>query len=230
MPAGVKKIGDFTAVTFKIGTGETKTDRDWLKKKKEHYEKEWIKNGAKILRKIEETCGNTFPEMAKEDGIIVLLHKKMLDNQLEGILADDNPLEINLFLAKSDSLDTLKTLLMRMLVYSFVQQQYEFHFRMREQTLFEDILADELLAAKVGLIVMGRKLGRANCAKALELAIRQTVYRLSKKQAQNALIDMAFDYFQEYPANKKQKVDILTSREGLIAKLLELLPKTVNPE
>jgi NAD dependent epimerase/dehydratase family enzyme len=117
-----------------------------------------------------------------------------------------------------------------MLVYSFVQQQYEFHFRMREQTLFEDILADELVAAKAGLIVMGRKLGRANCAKALEQAIQQTVYRLSKKQAQNTLIDMACNYFQEYPANKKQKVDILTSREELIAILLELLPKTINPE
>jgi pyruvate-formate lyase len=154
----------------------------------------------------------------------------MPDNQLEGILADDNPIEINLFLAKNDAPDTLKTLLVRMLVYSFVQQQYEFHFRMREQTLFEDILADELVAAKAGLLVMGRKLGRANCAKALEQAIQQTVYRLSKKQAQNALIDMAYNFFQEVPANKKQKVDILTSREELIAKLLELLPKTVNPE
>lgn len=168
--------------------------------------------------------------MAKQEGIIVILHKKMLDNQLEGILADDNPIEINLFLVKSDSPDTLKTLLVRMLVYSFVQQQYEFHFRMREQTLFEDILADELVAAKAGLIVMGRKLGRANCAKALEQAIQQTVHRLSKKQAQNALIDMAYNYFQEYPANKKQKVDILASREELIAKLLELLPKIATPE
>jgi hypothetical protein len=191
---------------------------------------EWTKNGIKLLRRIEETCGNTFPEMAKQEGITVILHKKMHDNQLEGLLADDNPIEINLFLTKSDNTDTLKTLLVRMLVYSFVQQQYEFHFRMREQTLFEDILADELVAAKAGLIVMGRKLGRANCAKALEQAIQQTVYRLSKKQAQNTLIDMACNYFQEYPANKKQKVDILTSREELIARLLELLPKTINPE
>lgn len=230
MPAGVTKIGDFPAVTFKIGTGETKTDKDWLKKKKESYEKDWNKNGLKILKKIEESCCDTFPEITKKEGIIIVLHKKMLDNQLEGILADDNPIEINLFLTKSDSPDTLKTLLVRMLVYSFVQQQYEFHFRMREPTLFEDILADELVAAKTSLIVMGRKLGRANCAKALDQAIQQTVYRLSKKQAQNTLIDMAYSYFQDYPANKKQKVDILTSREELIEKLLELLPKTVNPE
>jgi hypothetical protein len=230
MPAGVKKIGDFPTVTFKIGTGETKTDREWLKKKKESYEKDWIKNGLKILKKIEETCGNTFPEMTKQEGIMIVLHKKMLDNQLEGILADDNPFEINLFLAKNDSPDTLKTLLVRMLVYSFVQQQYEFHFRMTEPTLFEDILTDELIAAKTGLIIMGRKLGRANCTKALDQAIQQTVYRLSKKQAQNTLIDMAYTFFQEQPANRKQKVDILTSREELIAKLLELLPKTAKSE
>jgi hypothetical protein len=183
----------------------------------------------KILKKIEEACGNTFPEMTKQEGIIVVLHKKMLDNQLEGILADDNPIEINLFLAKNDSPDTLKTLLVRMLVYSFVQQQYEFHFRMTEPTLFEDILTDELIAAKTGLIIMGRKLGRANCTKALDQAIQQTVYRLSKKQAQNTLIDMAFTFFQEQPANRKQKVDILISREELIANLLELLLKIAIP-
>jgi hypothetical protein len=227
----VTEIDDFPLVTFKIGNGETKIDRDWLKKKKDSFEKDWNKNGLKILRKIEDCCGNTFPDTAKQEGITVVLHKKASDNKIEGVLDDENPLEISLFLAKNDTNTTLKMLFVRMLVYSFIQQQYEFHFRMREQTLFEDILADELVALKFSFIVMGKKLGRANCTKALEQAVEQTVYRLSKKQAQNKLVDFTYNFFQELPAiNKKQKIDILTSREQLIAKLLELLPKTVNLE
>jgi hypothetical protein len=118
-----------------------------------------------------------------------------------------------------------------MLVYSFVQQQYEFNFRMTDPTLFEDILADELVTQKVSFLVLGKKLGKANCTQALQQAIAQTVYRLSKKQAQTLLVEMAYKYFEDSQAkNRKQKIDILTSREELIAKLLELLPKTVNPE
>jgi hypothetical protein len=227
----VTEIDDFPAVCFKIGNGASKSDREWLKKKKEVYEKDWSKNGPKILRKIEDCCNSTFPEIAKQEGIVVLLHKKLADNQLDGILSEENPLEINLFLSKTDTINNLKTLLVRMLVYSFVQQQYEFHFRMTEPTLFEDILADELVAQKVSFLVLGKKLGKANCTQALQQAIAQTVYRLSKKQAQTKLVEMAYKYFEDPQAkNRKQKIDILTSREELIAKLLELLPKTINPE
>lgn len=225
------EIDDFPPVTFKIGNSATKSDRDWLKKKKEYYEKEWSKNGTKMLRKIEDSCGTSFPDTSKQEGIVVLLYKKMPENQINGLLNDENPLEVSLFLGKTDTNNTLKELLVRMLVYSFIQQQYEFHFRMREQTLFEDILADELVALKVSFMVMGKKLGRANCTIALEQAIAQTVFRLSKKQAQNKLVDLTYNFFQEtLVKSKRQKIDILTSREELIAKLLELLPKTVNSE
>lgn len=217
------------ALTFKLGASVVKSDREWLKKKKELLEKDWSKNGSKIIRKIEDSCGCVFSEVARQEGIKVLLNRRLADNQLDGILSDENPLEIHLFIARTDSINALKMLLTRMLVYSFIQQQYEFHFRIREQTLFEDILADQLLAAKVSLIVEGKKLSRAHCAKAVQQAIEQTVYQLSKKKAQNTLSQFAYDFFQEYPAKSKQKVDILTSREELIDKLLELLPRAANP-
>ena len=61
--------------------------------------------------------------------------------------AEKNPLEINLFLAKNDNTNSMKETLVNMLTHSFIQQKYQFHFRIREQTLFEDILADEFVAS-----------------------------------------------------------------------------------
>ena len=223
------KINDFPPVTFKIGNGETKSDREWLKKKKEYFEKLWGTSGPKILRKIEEACGDTFTNTSKQDGIIVLLHKKTPKSGIDGALNEENPLEINLFLVKSDATDALKELLVRTLAHSFIQQQYEFHFRMREQTLFEDILADELVTSMVSFTVLGRKLGKANCAEALDQAIEQTVYRLSQKAARTKLVDTLYGFFQEQPAKtKNQKNDVLANREELISKLLEFLPKNLN--
>jgi hypothetical protein len=212
-----------------LGTGETKNDREWLKKKKETYEKDWTKSGVKILKKIEDSCGYTFPDTAKQEGIVVILHKKPPVDQISGLISDENPLEVNLFLAKNDTQDTLKQLLIRMLVSSFIQQQYEFHFRMREQTLFEDILADELLALKVSFSIAGRKLTRSTCAEALDQAVAQTVYRLSQKAARNKLVELLHSHFEDTPIKaKKDERDILAVREELVAKLLELLPKSVN--
>ncbi len=48
---GVIKIDDFPPVMFRIGNGQTKNDRTWLKKKKEYFEKIWSKNGAKFSKK-----------------------------------------------------------------------------------------------------------------------------------------------------------------------------------
>jgi hypothetical protein len=223
------KIDDFPPVTFKIGNGETKSDREWLKKKKEYFEKLWGTSGSKILRKIEEACGDSFTNTSKQDGILVLLHKKTPKSGVCCVLNEENPLEINLFLAKSDATDSLKELLVRTVTHSFIQQQYEFHFRMREQTLFEDILADELVTSMVSFTVLGRKLGRANCAEALDQAIEQTVYRLSQKTARTKLVDELYGFFQDQLAkNKNQRNDVLASREELISKLLEFLPKTDN--
>jgi len=124
--------------------------------------------------------------MSKEKGILVLLYKKTPQTRY-GQLKENNPLEINLYLSKTDNSSVAKELLIRMLVHSFIWQQYEYRFRNREQTLFEDILADEYITSAVTFMVLGRKLGRANCAKALEQAIEETVYRLSQKQAQTSL-------------------------------------------
>ncbi len=231
MSAGVIAIDDFPAVVFKIGNGETKNDREWLKKKKDFFEKIWSRNGPKILSKIEVCCGDTFTNTAKQDGILILLHKKTPKNQTSGILNEDNPLEISLFLTKNDTAVLLKELLVRMLVHSFIQQQYEFHFRIREQTLFEDILADEFVTSMISYMVLGKKLGRANCATALDQAIEATVYRLSQKAARSKLVYTLYSFFQESPAKTKNlKTDILARREELISKLLEFLPKNVDIE
>jgi hypothetical protein len=224
----VYQIDDYPSVTFKIGIGETKNDREWLKKKKEYFEKMWSKNGQKVLRKIEDSCGDAFTNTSKQNGILVLLQKKVPKNR-NGVLKEDNPLEITLFLTKNDTAKAMKELLVRMLTHSFIQQQYEFHFRIREQTLFEDILADEFVTSMVSFMVLGRKLGRANCAKALDEAIDETVYRLSQKTTKNKLVNVLYDFFQEYPEKiKKRETDILENREELISKLLEFLPKKVN--
>lgn len=228
---GVIEIDDAPPVTFKLGTGETKNDREWLKKKKEFYEKNWKKTGPKILKKIEDLCGESFPQKAKKDGIVVVLHKKNPKSIVNAFLNEQAPLEVHLFLGRNDTTAALKELLVRMLTQSFIHQQYEFHFRIREQTLFEDILADELVTSKISCLVMGRKLGRANCAKALDEAMEQTVYRLSQKTARDTLTDFTYKFFQDSQAKgKQQKTDVLANREELIAKLLELLPKTAIDE
>jgi hypothetical protein len=117
-----------------------------------------------------------------------------------------------------------------MLAHSFIQQQYEFHFRIREQTLFEDILADEFVTSIVAFMVLGRKLGRAkNCTVALDQAVQETVYRLSQKTTRNRLVNELYSFYQEYPDKiRKRQVDLLENREELILKLLRFLPKNVN--
>jgi hypothetical protein len=226
----VIEIDDFPSVAFRIGNGETRNDRAWLKKKKEYYEKMWSRNGTKILRKIEEYCGDTFTNTSKLNGITILLHKKGLDKRV-GFLEEENPLEINLFLTKNETNVAMKELLVRLLTHSFIQQQYEFHFRIREQTLFEDILADEFLATTIGFMVLGRKSGRANCAKALDEAVSETVYRLSQKATRKRLVNELYDFSQEnLSRGEKHKADILEKREELVLKLLKFLPKNVNFE
>jgi hypothetical protein len=200
----------------------------WLSKKKECYEKTWKTGGPKILRKIEEACGDNFTDTAKEKGILVLLHKKTPETRY-GTLKEENPLEISLYLSKADNTNTAKELLVRMLVHSFIWQQYEFHFRDRIQTLFEDILADEYVASMVTFTVLGRKLGRANCAKALEQALEETVYRLSQKQIQGRLVDLMYSFFQEGNSKTpKKRQDVLECREELVLKLLTFLPKNIH--
>jgi hypothetical protein len=226
----VSEIGNFPQVTFRIGNGETKTDREWLKKRKEFFEKMWVKNGFKILQRIEDICGCMFTAPSREEGIVVLLHKKKIE-QISGCLSEENPLEINIYCMKKDSTNALKERLVRMLINSFIQQQYEFCFRIREQVLFEDILANELVASKIGFMVMGKKIRRVHCARALDEAVALTVYRLSQKHARNKLVDITCSFFQEQTTkDKKSRTDIISCREGLVAKLLELLPKTLIVE
>lgn len=223
----VREIDDFPPVTFKIGTGETKIDRAWLKKKKEYFEKMWSITGLKILRKIEDVCGDRFTNTSKQEGINVILHKKTPKNR-NGALNEDNPLEINMFLTKNDATNTLREHLIRMLTHSFIQQKYEFHFRIREQTLFEDILADEFITSIVSYTVLGRKPGRTNCEKALDEAIDETIYRLSQKPVRSRLVDVMYSFSQPPKSKAKNcKTDILKKREDLILKLLEFMPQTI---
>lgn len=191
----------------------------------------WKSTGSKILRKIEDACSEDFTNTAKEKGILVILHKKMPQDRY-GTLKEDNPLEISVYLSKTDNTNIAKELLVRMLVHSFIWQQYEFHFRDRLQTLFEDILADEFVAEMVTLTVLGRKLGRANCTRALEQAVEETAYRLSQKATQGRLVDLMYGFFQEGNGNgkTKKKQDVLETREELVLKLLTFLPKSINLE
>ncbi|MDR2719631.1 MAG: hypothetical protein LBC03_02365 [Nitrososphaerota archaeon] len=115
-----------------------------------------------------------------------------------------------------------------MLVHSFIWQQYEYRFRSREQTLFEDILADEYITSITTFLVLGRKPVRANCAKALEQAIEETVHRLSQKQTQNKLVDVMYNFFQEENPKNKKRPDIIEHREELVLKLLTFLPKNID--
>lgn len=221
-------IGDFPLVIFKIGKGETKSDREWLKKKQDYIEKLWKKSGLNLLRRIEEACGDSFTNVAKQSGIVVVLHKKTTQPN-SGSLKEENPLEIDMYLTKNDNIAHMKDVLVGLLTHSFIEQMYEFHFRVREQTLFEDILADECLAAIVTLMVLGKKPVKANCAKALDQAISETVFRLSQKTARGKLLDEMYNFFQEYPDKiRNQRIDILENREVFISKLLRFLPKDVE--
>jgi hypothetical protein len=224
----VTVIDDFPPLAFKIGTGETKVDREWLKKKKDYFEKLWGKSGPKILAKIEDFSGDTFTNTSKEEGIAVTLHKKKNENR-SGSLKADNPLEISIFLAKNDNINSMKEQLVSMLTRSFIQQKYQFHFRIHEQTLFEDILADEFVASMISFMVLGKKPGRANCEKALNEAIEETVYRMSQKTARAQLLTLLCNFSQEYTAQiKGRKTDVLEKREELITQLLKFLPETLT--
>ena len=179
------------------------------------------------MQKIEDVCDDTFTEPSKEKGLQIFLYKKTAQTRY-GMLKENNPLEISVYLSKSDNFNTLKELLVHMLVQSFIWQQYEYRFRYCEQTLFEDILADEYVTVIATYTVLGRKLGRANCAKALEQAIEETVYRLSQKQTQNKLINLLHDFFQEEKTKNKKRQPLLEKREELILKLLTFLPKNIE--
>jgi hypothetical protein len=179
------------------------------------------------LQKIETLCGDTFPDISKEKGIQILLYKKTPQARY-GRIKEDNPLEISLYLSKTDNINTAKELLIRMLVHSFIWQQYEYRFRNREQTLFEDILSDEYVTSAFTFMVLGRKMGRNNCVKALEQAVEETVYRLSQKQTQTKLIDLMYNFFQEEKLEPKKRSNIIDHREELVLKLLEFLPEKIE--
>jgi len=115
-----------------------------------------------------------------------------------------------------------------MLIQSFIRQQYEYRFRNYEQTLFEDILSDEYVTTIATFTVLGRKLGRINCTKALEQAIEETVYRLTQKQTQNKLVNLLYTFFQEEKTKNKKRQPLLEKREELILKLLTFLPKNIE--
>jgi hypothetical protein len=180
------------------------------------------------LQKIEDLCGDTFPEVSKEKGIQILLYKKTTQTPQYGHLKEGNPLEISLYLLKTDNINMAKEVLMHMLVHSFIWQQYEYRFRNREQTLFEDILADEYVTSAMTFIILGRKMGRANCIKALEQAVTETVYRLSQKRTQTKLVDLMYNFFQEEKIKTKKSPNIIEQREELVLKLLEFLPENIN--
>jgi len=182
-----------------------------------------------VLQKIEDTCGDTFTDISKEKGIQILLYRKTAQTR-QGSLNENNPLEISVYLLKTDNTNMLKELLIRMLVHSFIWQQYEYRFRNREQTLFEDILADEYVTAIITFTVLGRKIGRTNCAKALEQAVEETVYRLTQKQTKNKLVDLMYNFFQEKKLKTKKRPDIIEHREELVLKLLTFLPKNIETE
>jgi hypothetical protein len=221
---------EFPPLMFRIGTGETKNDREWLKKKREYFTKIWTKNGSKILAKIEDLCGDSFTNTSKREGINILLHKKKSGSRT-GDVKEENPLEIHLFLTKTDTTNFMKERLTRLLTRSFILQKYQFHFRLRDQTLFEDILADEFLTSMVSLMVSGKKPGKASCEKALDEAIEETVYRLSLKTARSKLLDAMCTFSEDYARKiKNQKMDILEEKENLIAKLLSFLPESVYSE
>jgi hypothetical protein len=226
----VTEIDDFPLLAFKIGTGETKSDREWLKKKKELFEKLWSKSGPKMLRKIEDVCNDKFTNTSREEGMTVLLHKKGPGNRSSSI-REDNPLEISLFLTKNDTTNYMKEQLVNVLTHSFIQQKYQFHFRIREQTLFEDILADEFVSSIVSSMVLGKKPGRINCEKALDEAVEETVNRLSQKATRSKLLDIMCSFSQEYSEKvKSRKLDVLEEREELVSKLLKFLPENINNE
>jgi hypothetical protein len=212
-----------------VGTGQTKNDRIWLTKKKEQYEKNWKNSGQKILQKIENLCGDTFPDISKEKGIQVLLYKKTPKTRWSKI-EESNPLEISLYLSKTDNNNTTKEQLIRTIVHSFVWQQYEYRFRNQEQTLFEDILADEYVTSTTTFMILGRKLVRTNCAKALQQALDETIYRLSQKQTQNKLVDFMYNFYQEETTKNKKRPNIIEHREKLVQKLLTFLPNAKNVE
>ncbi|MCL2173089.1 MAG: hypothetical protein LBH62_04335 [Nitrososphaerota archaeon] len=176
------------------------------------------------MQKIECICGDTFPDISIEKGIQIFLFKKTPQTRY-GHLKEDNPLEISLYLSKTDNINTAKELLIRMLVHSFIWQQYEYRFRNREQTLFEDILADEYVTSAFTFMILGRKMGRANCVKALEQAVEETVYRLSQKQTQTKLAEVMYNFFQEENLRTKKRTNIIEHREELVLKLLEFLPE-----
>ena len=201
-----------------------------MKKKKEYYEKTWARNGSLILKKIEIVCGDIFTNTSKNEGISVILYKKATKDR-DSYLDENNPLEIHLLIPKNDTSGALKENLIRMLTHSYIKQKIEFHFRIREQTLFEDILADELFTSIVAFAIMGKKSGRANCEKALNQAINETVYRLGQKTTKNRLIDLLNNFSKQYSTKiKNQKNDLLEQREELITKLLEFLPQTLINE
>ncbi|MCW4006912.1 MAG: hypothetical protein NWF04_10045 [Candidatus Bathyarchaeota archaeon] len=223
-------IEDFPSVVFRVSRGEAKSDQEWLKKKLDSFAKLWRKESPRLMGRIEEGCGEVFTNTAKAEGITVLWCKKNQETS-NGAVQEDEPLKISLYLTKTDTLTSIKESLVHLLVHSLIYQKYQFHFRLREQTLFEDILADEFLASVVTLMVLGKKFGRKTCEAALDQAVQETAQRLSQKKTRSKLLNELYNFTEGYTRSiKNRKTDILTEREKLIVNLLSLLPETVYCE
>lgn len=224
-------IANFPVVEFKLGRRKrTGTTRNWLYRKKEYFSKMWKKDGSRLLRSIEKNCGMSFPNKARGEGIRVYFYKQRRDDPVRDMEVNE-PLRLNLYLQKSDTWIGIKRVLIRGLLRSLIWQKYCFEFRIKEPTIFEDILAEELVTSIVECRVLRRKPTKKTCTEALNYAINETIHRLSRSNPQKKLIDTMFEFFEGYKHRIKNKeYNILKEKQILLTKLLKLLPETFDSD
>lgn len=216
----------YPRVSFRLGRTKTsKSERRWLKHKKQQFSDKWDEEGRRLLKNIQRKCRLNFPNKAVEKGIEVYLYKRQRDDgDYLGYMEPTRPLKVRIYLRRNSTWRTVKSTLIHELIHAIMWQNYYFDYRRRNPTLFEDYFADELITCIVEQIVMGNKLSRERCREALNYAISETRFRF-KHEGLRKLTKALVEFAEAYRRRVKRS-DILNERKRLL-KLPSPLPETI---
>jgi uncharacterized protein YjaZ len=178
----------FPNIEFKVSRRRVPiATKIWLKEKRNYLSRIWSRKESEIMRTIERYCGFGFPSRTVTKGMTVYLHRRRTDDNL-GDMVETNPLELDLYIRRSDTWNDIKGTLVHEIIHCLMWQKFYFDFRTGKPTFFADIFADELMTSVVECMVLGRKPRPKTYEDAIDYALDEAIDRLSRIEQHQKLV------------------------------------------
>ena len=199
-------------LTFRKG----KKQPDWLDKKVALFNRYWKLQGEKIFKKVTNLANFEWPSKLVESGITVYVKSDRKSEYL-GLIFEDHPEKIDLFIKKSYKFSRIRSALIHELLHSIMWARIK-DGRIKGPSLFEDFFADEIIVSIVEKLAnLNRSLTKKDCEDALLFGIDQAKERLNlrslkRRRGYQGLLDYLLDFSNNYRKNIKNS-DILKERK-----------------